>query len=300
MRKCLLYFVMLVLSACDKVVIDYQELIGGEDAEGIEMAEENAGVWVTCDVRADGIGGNGTRGLSADGVELTDLWVFDCGVSECKMIATQNSEDAGFGKVKFKLDKGTHRLAFVVSRGEDAEWNESSGRIAWGKVKDTFWGVKDVEIDGGAGVSMSVALDRVVGKLNVAFSDVVPAELKAVSAYVDEWLCGLDVRTGEGVGSLTSEQGENTEMEVSVPAAYVGTTGLQIVLWGFSRDAGFTTGVDFVWRDSDGESITEKRCEDVPLWKNRITKVMGLMMSGEATVDLSVGGRWGEEYDYEM
>ena len=300
MKKCLLLFAVLMLSACDKVVIDYQELIGGQDSEGVEMTEEDGRVWVTCDVRADGIGGNGTRGLSADGVELTDLWVFDCGISECKVVATQNSEDAGFGKVKFKLKKGTHRLAFVVSRGEDAEWNESSGRIAWGKVKDTFLGVKDVEINGSAGVSMSIELGRVVGKLNVTFSDVVPAELKAVSVYVDEWLCGLDVRTGEGVGSLTSEQGESTEMEVSVPAAYVGTTGLQIALWGFSRDAGFATGVDFVWRNSDGESIAEKRCEDVPLWKNRVTKVSGLMMSGEATVDLSVGGQWGEGYDYEM
>ena len=136
--------------------------------------------------------------------------------------------------------------------------------------------------------------------MSVEFGDVVPDELKKVSAYVDKWLCGLDVRTGEGVGTLSSTEAQGTEMEVDVPAAYIGRTGLQISLWGFSRKAGFDANVDFVWRDAAGTTIAEKRCEGVPIWANRVTKISGLMLNSEAAVGVGVNGAWGEEYDYEM
>ena len=288
---------ILMLSACDKVVINYGEGSDVNEWQG-EMSEEDGGTWVTCDIRTGGT--EGTRSIVVDGASMTDLWAFDCGADECVVVAQQNSEDSEFGRVKFRLSKGTHTLAFVVSRGDDPEIDEGTGRIAWGKVKDTFWCSKVVEVSGTESIELDVTLQRVVGKMSVEFGDVVPDELKKVSTYVDKWLCGLDVRTGEGVGTLSSIEAEGTEMEVDVPAAYIGRTGLQISLWGFSRKAGFDANVDFVWRDAAGATIAEKRCEGVPIWANRVTKISGLILNSEAAVGVGVNGAWGEEYDYEM
>ena len=130
--------------------------------------------------------------------------------------------------------------------------------------------------------------------------DVIPSELKKVTTYMSNWYYGISLKTGEGVGGLNSEASTSGEVEVDVPAAYVGSTGLQVSVWGFSRQAGFTTDVDFVWRYADGSTITEKRCEDVPVFKNRVTKITGKMLEEEASVDIGLNGTWGEDYEYGM
>ena len=104
---------ILMLSACDKVVINYGEGSDVNEWQG-EMSEEDGGTWVTCDIRTGGT--EGTRSIVVDGASMTDLWAFDCGADECVVVAQQNSEDSEFGRVKFRLKKGTHTLAFVVSR----------------------------------------------------------------------------------------------------------------------------------------------------------------------------------------
>ena len=289
---------MLMFSACDKVVLSENWYETGE-----EMEEVESGALVVCNVNALGLGADeqqevGTRGLSADGYELTEIWVFDCFENGCKLVAKQTSEEENFGVVRFRLDYGQHRLAFVASRGQDADYSEQTCHIVWGKVKDTFWNFQDVVVDGSTPKSLNVALDRVVGKLKVDFSDTVPAELKKVTMCVESWMFGIDVRTGEGVGSLTTAAATDGDMEIEVPTAYVGTKKLSLSLWGFSRQNGISTDVNIAW--SNGSTvIAERTCEGVPLWKNKVTRISGEMLKKEMEGTLNVNGLWDEQYEYE-
>lgn len=295
-----LIVVVLMFSACGKIVLDENFVERGEE---MEVAE--SGVLVICNVNAEGLGaherqGVGTRGLSADGYELTEIWVFDCLEDGCKLLAKQTSEEESFGQVRFRLDFGEHKLAVVASRGEDADFSEENGRLVWGKVKDTFWNVKNLDVSGGSTMSFNLNLNRVAGKIKVDFLDVVPAELKKVNVYVAKWLTGIDVRTGEGVGSMTATTPTEEEMEITVPSQYVGTQQLSISLWGFSLDDGFSSDVDLVWRNGLSSIISERLCTNVPIWKNKVTRISGELMKGEASGTLSVNGSWGDQYDYNL
>lgn len=291
--------VILMLSGCDYIPVNYQGL--ETEGEQEELLEETGEVMVSCNVTVEGMSSEVmTKGMTVDGAEMTNLWVFDCKTNGCVLMAQQGSGEKDFGRVKFKVNRGEHLLAFVVSRGDDAEWSEATGNMVWGKVKDTFWTTRNLDTTDGSPAQLNVSLDRIAGKIGVTFMDIVPGELKKVTTYMSDWYYGISLKTGEGVGGLNSEASTSGEVEVDVPAAYVGSTGLQVSVWGFSRQAGFTTDVDFVWRYADGSTITEKRCEDVPVFKNRVTKITGKMLEEEASVDVGLNGTWGEDYEYGM
>ena len=79
-----------------------------------------------------------TRGsLSADGKEMTDLWLFDYVGGELVQTLHQVSADADFGTPAPTLSYGEHRIYFVVSRGASPVINGTV--ISWGSIRDTFW-----------------------------------------------------------------------------------------------------------------------------------------------------------------
>ena len=61
---------ILMLSACDKVVINYGEGSDVNEWQG-EMSEEDGGTWVTCDIRTGGT--EGTRSIVVDGATIRRL-----------------------------------------------------------------------------------------------------------------------------------------------------------------------------------------------------------------------------------
>ena len=58
-----------------------------------------------------------TRALTADGKDMTDVWVWDYVGTDCQQTVHQTSGDADFGTPTMELGLGTHHLYFVASRG---------------------------------------------------------------------------------------------------------------------------------------------------------------------------------------
>lgn len=115
------------------------------DVGGINWNLEEPGV--------DDVNGS-TRAIEANGEALKELWVFDCYEDSCALVAKQTDADDSFGMVSMQLSYGSHRLAFVASRGEGSDVDVKNGRIEWTKVKDTFWAVEDLEIARGGAAEM--------------------------------------------------------------------------------------------------------------------------------------------------
>ena len=86
-----------------------------------------------------------TRALTADGKDMTDVWVLDYVGSELKQQLHQTSDDADFGSPTMDLSLGTHHIYFIASRGAGASLNTTTHTLTFTSVRDTFW--KDYTIE---------------------------------------------------------------------------------------------------------------------------------------------------------
>ena len=227
-----------------------------------------------------------TRGsLSADGKEMTDLWLFDYVDGVLVQTLHQVSTDADFGTPAPTLSYGEHRIYFVVSRGANPVINGTV--ISWGSIRDTFWKAMSVTVGGASASAYSVALDRVVTKLKITANDAVPDGTATVVVLPERWYYGLDYLTGEPADMHDSE-----EMSVSVPASYAGTTGMAVSFFGFSTSAEWTTPLTVSARDEDNDIIGLVNVAAAPFMANRATEFSGSLFSTSGTFTITLNDEW--------
>ena len=248
--------------------------------------EENGSKKVTFELEGNWNSPVFTRGsLSADGKEMTDLWLFDYVDGTLVQTLHQVPTDADFGTPSPTLSYGEHRIYFVVSRGASPVINGTV--ISWGSIRDTFWKAMSVTVGGASASSYSVALDRVVTKLKITANDAVPDGTATVVVMPGKWYAGLDYLTGEPADLHDSE-----EMSVSVPASYAGTTGLAVSFFGFSTSAEWTTPLTVSARDEDNDIIGLVNVAAAPFMANRATEFSGSLFSTSGTFTITLNDEW--------
>ena len=231
-----------------------------------------------------------TRGsLSADGKEMTDLWLFDYVGGELVQAVHQVSTDADFGTPAPTLSYGEHRIYFVVSRGTSPVINGTV--ISWGSVRDTFWKSMAVSVGGASASAYSVALDRVVTKLKITATDAVPDGTATVVVLPGTWYAGIDYLTGQ-----PADMRDNEEMSVAVPDSYVGTTGLAVSFFGFSTAAEWTTPLTVSARDEDNDIIGLVNVAAAPFMANRATEFSGSLFSTSGAFTITLNDEWAEPW----
>lgn len=227
-----------------------------------------------------------TRGsLSADGKEMTDLWLFDYVDGVLVQTLHQVSTDADFGTPAPTLSYGEHRIYFVVSRGASPVINGTV--ISWGSIRDTFWKAMSVTVVGASASAYSVALDRVVTKLKITANDAVPDGTATVVVLPGKWYAGLDYLTGQPADMRDSE-----EMSVAVPDSYVGTTGMAVSFFGFSSATEWTTPLTVSARDADNDIIGLVNVMAAPFMANRATEFSGALFSTSGTFTITLNDEW--------
>ena len=131
------------LTACEKEIITEEEDETVSDGSAIEKTKK-----FTFTVKGDFTDEwkPVTRGyLSADGKDMTDLWVMDyVGGQLVQQIHQSDNTAEDFGRPVMNLSYGTHHVYFVASRGSSPVLNTTDGTITWSSVRDTFW--KDYEV----------------------------------------------------------------------------------------------------------------------------------------------------------
>ena len=248
--------------------------------------EENGAKKVSFDVQGNWNSPVFTRGsLSADGKEMTDLWLFDYVDGVLVQTLHQVSTDADFGTPAPTLAYGEHRIYFVVSRGASPVINGTV--ISWGSVRDTFWKSMAVSVGGASASAYSVALDRVVTKLKITATDAVPDGTATVVVLPGKWYAGLDYLTGQPADMRDSE-----EMSVAVPDSYVGTTGMAVSFFGFSSATEWTTPLTVSARDEDNDIIGLVNVAAAPFMANRATEFSGALFSTSGTFTITLNDEW--------
>ena len=298
---------MWMFSACEKV--DVMTENGSDESEGVKeivmhvggitWSYEDSGI---CDAPSNSRRRDAaTRALEANGETMKELWVFDVVGDSCALVCRQTEVDDNFGSVSMKLSYGNHRLAVLCSRGEGSDVDVSNGLIAWEKVRDTFWNVVDCDVAKTGSTDISVTLKRVEARMRVTINDIIPSDLKTISITGEPWYKGIDVKTGEAIGGLSSIEGVTDVSTLAVPSAYVGTEKkLAVSLWIMSKGNEWTEDVTVKMLGENGDVLSEVVCPGVPMQRNKVTNVTGYFLSGGASGNILIDDSWSDTYQYDI
>lgn len=307
-----IFAAMWICAACEKVeIINESDREESEEVKeivmhvgGIVWSYEDSGI---CDAPSNGSRRDAaardaaTRALEANGEAMKELWVFDVIGDSCALVCKQTEVDDNFGSVSMKLSYGNHRLAVMCSRGEGSEVDTSNGLIAWEKVRDTFWNVVDCDVAKTGSTDISVTLKRVAARMRVTVNDVIPSDLKTISISGEPWYKGIDVKTGEAIGGLSSIEGMEDVSSLAVPSAYVGTEKkLAVSLWIMSKGNEWTENVTVKMLDDNGNLLSQSLCNGVPMQRNRVTNVVGYFLSGGASGNIILDDSWSDTYQFDF
>ena len=235
-----------------------------------------------------------TRGyLSADGKDLTDVWVLDYDADGHLLQQLHQSDNTAenFGKPQMTLSYGSHHIYFVASRGVDPVLNTTNATITWSSVRDTFWKDYEVNIVSTSNGNRAVTLDRVVTKLRLTFTDEIPAAANSISIIPHTWYYGLDYTTGQPASAQT-----DAATVITIPDASKGQTGIQASLFGFSGTDEWNTDVAISSRTSTDDVLGSATIASAPFKVNRVSDYSGPLFSAGGSMSLSLNGEWQDSY----
>lgn len=222
-------------------------------------------------------------------LNLTDLWCFDYMGGELKNTIHQVSTDQGFGSLAMSLDYGEHIFYFVASRGIDPVVDTDAKTITWDSVRDTFHASLTLNVQPTSSSSQSVSLARVVGRLRISATDVVPANAAKFTVTPSTWYHGLNYETGAAISS------SSTPISVNIPASYIGTTDLMMSAYTFSGSSPWQTDVTVSLLASDESVIGSVTLPNVSIQRNHITVCSGGIVGAGRTLTIGSEDEWVED-----
>jgi len=225
--------------------------------------------------------------LSADGKEMTDVWVLDYMGSELVQQLHQTPEDEDWGVPQMNLKYGSHHVYFVASRGQNPTLDTDAKTIVFGKVLDTFWKDYAVDVVATSNGNRAVTLDRAVTKLKLTFTDAIPSGASSIVITPHTWYYGINYATGEPFSAATDQA-----VTINIPSSEVGKTGVFANLYGFSTETEWTTDVTAVSKTSANATLGSATIEDAPFKRNRITEYSGPLFSAGGVMTLSLNTEW--------
>ena len=229
-----------------------------------------------------------TRALTADGKEMTDVWVLDYVGGVLQQQVHQTSADADFGTPTLSLALGEHHIYFVASRGTGAILDTDAHTMTFTKVLDNFWKDYAITITGGtASGSRSVALDRIVTKLKVVFSDAIPTGSATFNVTPSVWHYGFDYTTGNPTAATASQN-----IVVNIPNASIGVAGESVSIYGFSGMTEWVTDIAINCRKNDDTVLGSATITSAPFVRNRVSEYTGPLFGDNGSMTLSLNTDW--------
>lgn len=234
-----------------------------------------------------------TRSLTADGKDMTDVWVLDYVDGTLVQQLHQSDNTASdFGTPTLNLSIGTHHIYFVVSRGVGAVLNTTTHVLTFTSVRDTFW--KDYAITITSGTSSgnrSVTLDRIVTKLKLTFTDAIPEGAATFNVTPSSWYYGVDYTTGE-----PSEATADGTITVNIPSSEVGAVNEAVSIFGFSSATEWTTDIDINCKAANNDVLGSATITSAPFVRNRVSEYTGPLFTAGGGMTLSLNTAWDDAY----
>lgn len=232
-----------------------------------------------------------TRALTADGKDLTDVWVLDYMGDELKQQIHQTADEEDFGTPTLNLATGSHHLYFIASRGVLPTLDTSAKTITFATVRDTFYKDLALSVNASSSGSRNVTLDRCVTKLRIVISDAIPEGAATISMTPATWYYGINYLTGEPTTATPSQA-----ISITIPPASIGQTNLEASIFGFSVAEQWTTDIAIACKASDESTLGSATITSAPFKANRITQYTGPLFSSTGATSLTLSTSWDDAY----
>lgn len=198
-------------------------------------------------------------------------------------------EGETFGEFSTSLALGNYTMVVVANAGNNAITLTSPTIATYGdnNPMDTWATIQVVNITSSGAVNLSATLDRMVTALSVQSTDVRPAE---VSHTRITYAAG-----GKSFNPMTGLATSNTGFSITLeyPASTIGTT-TYVGGYLFLVSDEQTMDVTIETLDAaDGNVIFSKTISDVPLKRNRVTRLTGKLYTADVTASgFQVNSDW--------
>ena len=231
--------------------------------------------------------------LTADGKDMTDVWVLDYMDGQLvQQVHQGDNTTEDFGKPVMQLAYGSHHVYFIASRGAGPDLNVGEHRLTWEKVSDTFYKDYEVNVVATSNGNRAVTLERVVTKLRLTFTDAIPENAATIYITPATWYKGLDYVTGEPCAVA-----ENQTTTINIPSTSIGQTGVQASMFSVSTATEWTTDVTISSKTSADAVLGTATLTAVPLKANRVSDYSGPLFSAGGSMTLSLNGEWLDSYE---
>lgn len=252
--------------------------------------------------------------LTAEGKELTDLFIFDYDKETGTLLQVlhQTSTADDFAEPNLTLDYGEHTLKVIATRSTSptlldaggADWAVSDNVLTAvgeslpavltsAKTSDTFGAVQDITVGTGK-QSASIALNRIVAQLVVAPNDVYPDDAGDITTSLDEY---------KAFAWQTFDVTEATKNQRVYDASVnAGKQNRSIAYYVLVPAQGYTSDVSFVvGRRGSDKPYAEILVPGVRLERNKITTISGSFYHHQKALSITVEDAWNSEgNDYEI
>lgn len=202
-------------------------------------------------------------------------------------LRADNTTYTTFGQFTCSLALGTYTMV-VLGYGSEKEitlTGKNNATFTDDRVRETFVYTKEVNVNSTAALDLSATLSRVVAKLEIYSTDHRTANAAKMRTTFAAGGNGLNPLTGFS----TTNTGFSNTVNFTGTVNQVGASANYLFLNTDEQSMNVTIDV----LDADDNIILQKEVNDVPLQRNRVTKLSGLLFSsGASTAAFQVETAW--------
>jgi hypothetical protein len=129
-------------------------------------------------------------------------------------------------------------------------------------------------------------MDRVVGRAVLHLTDLVPDGAQKVVFRPSHWYYGINYQTGAAVGD------SDAEIDVNIPASYIGQQGLQVSYMSISDEDDWTTGMVIAMKGAGDAELGSVTLSDVPMGRNKTVTMTGALCGGTRSLGIRLNDTW--------
>ena len=232
-----------------------------------------------------------------DGVQVLTLAFYKSdGTEQVKVTHTKGSMPEGqtFGEFSTSLPIGSYTMVVLgyVLYDDDALTLTSPTLAEWtvNAPRETFAATQEVNVTSTTALNLTATLKRIVSQLKVISTDKRTADVEKIRLTFAAGGKRFNPTTGLATVNTGSVSTVSTGVEVGERSGAIGYV--------FLATDEQTMDVTLETLDSEGNIIFTKTVENVPLQRNRITKLTGAMYGASATAgSFLVNTDWLSDYN---
>ena len=205
--------------------------------------------------------------------------IYDMGGSRLKQI-NQEKGKAGFGTVSFQLEEGDYELVVVAHSSKGNPTMTNPAKIQFTNATgytDTFLYSGKVSVDEES-EGLTISLNRITSLCRFVITDDIPESVKKIQFYYTGGSGAFDAATG--MGCVASKQ--------TVTFDLTSESRKQFDLYTFLHEPSDQIALKVTAMDADGKELYVREF-DVPMERNRITRLSGNFFDGSGS-STTIGG----------